>query len=93
MRDPAPIVRLLDASKTPYSYIVLVQFSNYLMMFAGRGEIYLRIDEMLRDAGIAIAAEIHEVRYHSVEASSKEAFGPETRRGGDRPRDESQDFG
>jgi hypothetical protein len=75
MQEPAPVVRLLDASSTPYTYMVWVQFSDYPMMFSGRGELYSRIDETLRGSGIEVSAEIHEVRYRKLNSSSTENFG------------------
>jgi small-conductance mechanosensitive channel len=73
MRDPAPVARILDASTTPYTYMVWVQFSNYPMMFAGRSEVYTAIDETLRGAGIEISANIQEIRHRKIEAIQAEA--------------------
>lgn len=61
--SPEPIVRLMSADSTPYTYMVWLHFSDYPTMFAGREELYREIDSVFRAEGIAIAAEIHEVRY------------------------------
>lgn len=74
-RDPEPVVRLMDASGSPYSYMVWVQFPNYPTMFAGRDELYRAIDETLRAAEIEIAADIQEIRLRgSVLDKSKSLY-------------------
>lgn len=63
---PAPVVRLMDGAQTPYTYTVWVHFANYSTMFAGRGELYRAIDEILRSNGIEVAADIQEIRYRRI---------------------------
>ena len=59
---PAPVVRLMNAEKSPYEYMVWLHFEDYPTMFAGREELYRSIDAILRAEQIAIAADIQEVR-------------------------------
>jgi small-conductance mechanosensitive channel len=70
---PAPVVRLMSADSTPYTYMVWLHFADYPTMFAGRDELYREIDSVLRAAGIDIAAEIHEVRYRKSETATHNA--------------------
>ncbi|ESQ12014.1 MAG: mechanosensitive ion channel [Thiohalocapsa sp. PB-PSB1] len=59
---PNPIVRLADASSLPYSYMVWVHLKNYPAMFRGREELYREIHRGLREAGIEVAPQVHEMR-------------------------------
>ena len=63
---PAPVVRLMSADSSPYTYMVWLHFENYPTMFAGREELYSEVDLVLRDHGIAVAADIYEVRYKNT---------------------------
>ncbi|MDB3935588.1 mechanosensitive ion channel family protein [Granulosicoccus sp.] len=58
-----PVIRLTDASQSPYTYMVWVHFPNYPAMFAGREELYREIHEGLSAAGIQVAVDVQEVRY------------------------------
>lgn len=58
-----PVIRLLDATQSPYSYIIWVHFPNYLSMFAGREELFREIHDGLGVAGIQVAVDTQEVRY------------------------------
>ena len=62
MPTPAPVVRLMLAEKSPFEYMVWMHFEDYPTMFAGREEFYRAVDTAFRNAGIAIASDIHEVR-------------------------------
>ena len=62
MPTPAPVIRLMNAEKSPYEYMVWMHFEDYPTMFAGREELYRNIDNTLRAEGIAIAADIQEVK-------------------------------
>lgn len=68
LREPAPVVRLMNAETTPYTYMVWVTFANYPTMFAGRAELYEAVDAALRAAGLQIAADIQEIRLRQPEA-------------------------
>ncbi|MBK5930212.1 mechanosensitive ion channel protein MscS [Halochromatium salexigens] len=59
---PNPVVRLADASKVPYSYMVWVHLRNYPSMFRAREELYREIHLGLQEAGIEVAPEITEMR-------------------------------
>ena len=61
-KEPGPVVRLMDAQSSPYTYMVKVQFPNYPAMFAGRDELYREIDKALRKSGIFVSADIQEIR-------------------------------
>ena len=58
-----PVIRFIDASHSPYSYIIWVHFPNYPAMFAGREELFREIHDGLSAAGIQVAVDIQEVRY------------------------------
>lgn len=60
-KTPAPLVRLMFAESSPYTYMVWVHFENYPAMFAGREEIYGAIDAALRAEGMSIAADMQEI--------------------------------
>jgi small-conductance mechanosensitive channel len=72
LKHPAPIVRLVDASTLPYTYMVWVSFANYPTMFKGREELYREIHYILKRAGVAPAAEIHEWRTRRSEIPTAE---------------------
>lgn len=58
-----PVIRLTDASQSPYSYMIWVHFPNYRAMFAGREELFREIHDGLNAAGIQVAVDLQEVRY------------------------------
>jgi small-conductance mechanosensitive channel/CRP-like cAMP-binding protein len=58
-----PVVRLLDVSQSPYSYMVWAHFPNYLAMFSGREELFREIHDGLHAAGIQVGVDMQEVRY------------------------------
>jgi len=62
LKFPNPVVRLADASKLPYSYMVWVHLRNYPSMFRAREELYREIHLGLHEAGIEVAPEITEMR-------------------------------
>ena len=61
--DTVPVIRLTDASQSPYSYMIWVHFPNYLAMFAGREELFREVHNALSAAGIQVAVDMQEVRY------------------------------
>lgn len=64
---PSPVVRLMSANTTPYTYMIWLHFENYPSMFAGREELYREVDAVLRSKDIAVAADIHEVHYRNLD--------------------------
>jgi len=58
-----PTIRLSNASKAPYTYMVWVHFPNYPAMFAGKEELFREIHHGLAAAGIQVAVDIQETRY------------------------------
>lgn len=62
LKNPAPIIRLTNASTLPYTYMLWVSFANYPAMFRGREELYREVHYVLQRAGVTPAAEIHEWR-------------------------------
>jgi small-conductance mechanosensitive channel len=70
LSNPAPVARLTDGEKVPYTYMVWVHFRNYPAMFAGREELYTEIRKELLDAGLQLASDIQEVRFRPIENSS-----------------------
>jgi small-conductance mechanosensitive channel len=72
LKHPLPVVRLIDASTVPYTYMVWVHFPNYPAMFAGREELYREVHYALTRAGVQMAAEIHEVHARKAEVPRAE---------------------
>ncbi len=66
LKKPLPIVRIMDASTLPYTYMVWVHFANYPAMFVGREELFREVHYALKRAGIQVAPDIQE--WHSREA-------------------------
>ena len=58
-----PVIRLIDATQSPYTYMIWVHFPNYPSMFAGREELFREIHDGLSAAGIQVAVDTQEVRY------------------------------
>ena len=58
-----PVIRLTDATQSPYAYMIWVHFPNYPAMFAGREELFREIHASLGVAGIQVAVDMQEVRY------------------------------
>jgi small-conductance mechanosensitive channel len=72
---PKPVVRLMEASVTPYTYMIWVNFANYPTMFAGREELYREINAKLRASGIEIATDTLEVRHREIASAPIMAHG------------------
>lgn len=72
LKIPNPVVRLADASSVPYSYMVWVHLKNYPAMFRGREELFREVHRGLREAGIGVAPEIHELRTRRAEVTAAE---------------------
>ncbi|MFW5723565.1 MAG: mechanosensitive ion channel family protein [Halochromatium sp.] len=72
LKFPNPVVRLADASKLPYSYMVWVHLRNYPSMFRAREELYREIPLGLQEAGIEIAPEVTEMRTRRAHANRAE---------------------
>jgi CRP-like cAMP-binding protein len=72
LKFPNPVVRLADAEGVPYSYMVWVHLRRYPDMFRGREELYREIHRSLQEAGIEVAAEVHEMRTRRARVTSGE---------------------
>ncbi|MEP1521739.1 mechanosensitive ion channel family protein [Ascidiaceihabitans sp.] len=66
MKDPLPLVRLIDATTVPYTYMIWVHFPNYAAMFAGREQLFQEIHYALKDVGAQVSPDIHELRNRQV---------------------------
>ena len=71
-KHPLPVVRLMDATSVPYTYMVWVHFPNYPAMFAGREEIYREVHYALKRAGVQIAPEIHQIQWRRADVINAE---------------------
>jgi len=71
---PAPTVRLMDASGTPYLYTVWVHYGSYLSHFRGQEQLYIEIHKALKSAGVSPAGELHEIKY--LQGSTLNPTGP-----------------
>lgn len=72
LKFPNPVIRLADASKMPYSYMVWVHLRNYPSMFRAREELYREIHLGLQEAGIDVAPTVTEMRTRRAAASRAE---------------------
>ncbi|MEO1017661.1 MAG: mechanosensitive ion channel family protein [Pseudomonadota bacterium] len=67
LKQPAPIVRLSDATTIPYKYMVWVHYATYLAQFPGRDALFQEIDNCFGQAGIKIAAVNYELATRRAE--------------------------
>jgi small-conductance mechanosensitive channel len=72
LKFPMPVVRLADASKVPYSYMVWVFLKSYPTMFRAREELYREIHIGLQEAGIEISPEVTEMRTRRAHSNRAE---------------------
>ena len=77
MKDPLPLVRLVDASTVPYRYMIWVHFPNYVSMFAGREQLFQEIHYALKDIGAQVSPGIHEL--HTRRADLMQVEPPTTK--------------
>jgi small-conductance mechanosensitive channel len=71
---PAPVIRLIDASSIPYRYSLWVHFDGYMASFAGREELFSRIHTTFEEAGVAVTAEVQDVRYERLGPNVRAQF-------------------
>ena len=72
LKHPLPSVRLIDASTIPYTYMVWVHFKNFRSMFSGREELFREIHYGLKQAGIQVASDTHEIHTRRAEVMAIE---------------------
>ncbi|HEU18891.1 MAG TPA: mechanosensitive ion channel [Deltaproteobacteria bacterium] len=75
LKYPSPTIRIRDAASRPFKYMVYVYFPDYLSHWAGRSDLFERIEDCLSRAGIAPAAVKYEV--DTREMSFEERKKPE----------------
>lgn len=63
LKNPLPLVRLMNATSAPYTYMVWVHYPSYPAMFAGREELFREIHNGLKQAGLQVATDIQEIRH------------------------------
>lgn len=76
LKNPLPIVRLMDASTVPYTYMVWVHFPNYKSMFAGREELFREIHHAFKKAGVQPSPTVGQMLTRAVEATMAEPPTP-----------------
>lgn len=67
LKNPLPVVRLIDATTVPYTYMIWVHFPNYPSMFAGREELFHEIHYTLKNVGAQVSPDVHELHSQQVE--------------------------
>ena len=67
LKDPLPLVRLMDATTAPYVYMVWVHFPSYPAMFAGREELFKEIHYGLKASGLQVGVDMQEIRHRRAE--------------------------
>lgn len=67
LKTPLPSVRLKDAGTIPYTYVIWVHYQDFLSMFAGREELFREIHYGLKQAGIQVAPDTHEIHSRRAE--------------------------
>jgi potassium efflux system protein len=63
---PSPTVRISDATARPFKYLVYVYFPDFPSHWAGRSELFSRIEACFSGAGISPAAVTYEVDTRKV---------------------------
>lgn len=76
LKHPLPLVRLIDATTVPYTYMIWVHFPNYVSMFAGREQLFQEIHYALKDVGAQVSPSINEL--HTRRAETMEVEPPTT---------------
>lgn len=76
LKEPLPIVRLMDASTIPYAYMVWVHFPSYRSMFAGREELFREIHHAFKKAGMQPSPTVGQLHTRAVEATMAEPPTP-----------------
>ena len=76
LKDPLPLVRLIDATTVPYTYMIWVHFPSYRAMFAGREELFQEIHYALKEVGAQVSPDIHEL--HSRQIGTMQVEPPTT---------------
>ncbi|MEP3300009.1 MAG: mechanosensitive ion channel family protein [Pseudoruegeria sp.] len=76
LKHPLPLVRLLDATTVPYTYMVWVHYPNYHAMFSGREQLFDAIHYALKDVGAQVSPSIHEL--HTRRAGTTAVDPPTT---------------
>lgn len=76
LKNPLPLVRLIDATTVPYTYMIWVHFPNYPSMFAGREELFYEIHYALKDVGAQVSPSINEL--HTRRADIMQVEPPTT---------------
>lgn len=61
LRYPSPTIRISDATSQPFKYSVFVYFQDFPSHWAGRSELFGRIESRLSKAGISPAAIKYEI--------------------------------
>lgn len=76
LKNPLPLVRLIDATTVPYTYMIWVHFPNYPSMFAGREQLFHEIHYTLKEVGAQVSPDIHEL--HTRRADTMHVEPPTT---------------
>ncbi len=63
---PSPTIRIRDATSRPFKYMIYVYFPDFSSHWAGRSDLFERIENCLSRAGIAPAAVKYEVDTREV---------------------------
>lgn len=63
---PSPTIRIRDATSRPFKYIVYVYFKDFSSYWAGRSDLFGRIEACLSRAGISPAAVKYEIDTREV---------------------------
>ncbi len=72
MKQPVPVVRLVDAEGPPFRYMVWIHVKNYPTMFQAREELYREIHQRLQTLGIKASPTIHELRTRRADVTASE---------------------
>lgn len=72
LKDPLPLVRLMDITTAPYVYMVWVHFPSYPAMFTGREELFREIHNGLKASGLQVGVDMQEIRHRRAETAQLE---------------------
>jgi len=76
LKNPLPVVRLMDATTIPYTYMIWVHFPRYISMFAGREELFREVHHAFKKAGIQPSPPVRQHLTRESEATMAEPPTP-----------------
>jgi len=70
LHEPAPVIRLADATTVPYRYMVWVHFASFVGQYVGRDALFAEIDAILKRAALKPSVTIQEIAMGRAEKTN-----------------------